>query len=97
MLTSIGVKNAKPKEKKYRLYDTGGLYVEVSPSGGKYWRFKYRFAGKEKRLALGTYPDLSLADARELHAQARRTLALGNDPVEVKRDAKRLVRRLSRR
>ena len=89
MLTSISVKNAKPLEKKYRLYDAGGLYLEVAPSGGKYWRFKYRFAGKEKRLALGTFPDLSLADARELLAQARRTLALGNDPIDVKRDTKR--------
>ena len=61
----------------------------VNPNGGRYWRFKYRYGGKEKLLALGAYPDLSLADARELHSQARRTLALGNDPSDVKKEAKR--------
>jgi integrase len=89
MLKDASVRNAKPKEKMYRLFDGGGLYLEVTPKGGKYWRFKYRVAGKEKRLALGVYPDLSLADARELHSQARRTLALGNDPSDVKKEAKR--------
>jgi len=89
MLKDASVRNAKPKEKMYRLFDGGGLYLEVTPKGGKYWRFKYRFAGKEKRLALGVYPDLSLADARELHTQARKALALGGDPGEVKREAKR--------
>lgn len=89
MLKDASVRNAKPKEKMYRLFDGGGLYLEVTPKGGKYWRFKYRFAGKEKRLALGVYPDLSLADARELHAQARKALALGDDPSEVKREVKR--------
>ncbi len=91
MLTGIVVKNAKPKLKMYRLYDNGGLYLEVTPKGGKYWRFKYRFAGKEKRLAFGIYPDLSLADARELLAQARNAVALGNDPSEIKRESKRQV------
>lgn len=89
MLKDASVRNAKPKEKMYRLFDGGGLYLEVTPKGGKYWRFKYRFAGKEKRLALGVYPDLSLADARELHAQARKALALGDDPGEVKKETKR--------
>lgn len=89
MLKDASVRNAKPKEKMYRLFDGGGLYLEVTPKGGKYWRFKYRFAGKEKRLALGVYPDLSLADARELHAQARKALALGDDPGEVKKETRR--------
>jgi integrase len=89
MLKDVNVRTAKPKEKAYKLSDSGGLYLEVSPKGAKYWRFKYRFAGKERKLALGVYPDISLADARELHAQARKALALGNDPGETKREVKR--------
>ncbi len=88
-LTDAKVRSAKPKEKAYKLTDGGGLYLLVNPNGGRYWRFKYRYGGKEKLLALGAYPDLSLADARELHSQARRTLALGNDPSDVKKEAKR--------
>lgn len=56
-----------------------------------WWRYKYRFGGKEKLLALGTYPNVGLADARERHTQARKTLATGNDPGETKKEAKRLV------
>ena len=56
-LTDTKIKNAKPQEKTYRLYDERGLYLEVSPKGGKWWRFKYRFRGKEKRVSLGTYTD----------------------------------------
>ena len=88
-LSDAKVRNAKPKEKAYKLTDNGGLYLLVNPNGGRYWRYKYRFGGKEKLLAFGSYPDLSLADARELHSQARRTLALGSDPGDVKREAKR--------
>ena len=62
--------------------DGGGLYLEVSPSGGKWWRLKYRFDGKEKRLSLGTYPDTSLADARGKREAARKLLAAGVDPGE---------------
>ena len=91
MLTDTAVRNAKPKEKMYRLFDGGGLYLEVLPSGGKYWRIKYRYAGTERRLALGVYPDVSLADAREHRAQARKILAAGNDPSEAKKEAKRQV------
>jgi len=89
VLKDINVRNAKPTKRAYRLFDGGGLYLEVTPSGGKYWRYKYRFAEKEKRLALGVYPDVSLAEARERHAQARKSLAAGNDPGEVKRAVKR--------
>lgn len=64
-LNDIAIRTAKPKEKSYKLSDGGGLYIEISPSGGKWWRYKYRFGGKEKRISLGTYPDTSLADARE--------------------------------
>ncbi|EAQ81490.1 tyrosine-type recombinase/integrase [Blastopirellula marina] len=90
-LTDAAVRNAKPREKPYKIFDAGGLFLWVQPSGGKWWRYKYRFAGKEKLLALGSYPDISLADARERHALARKVLASGNDPGEVKKDAKRLA------
>lgn len=88
-LTDVTIRKASPREKPYRLADGGGMYLEVSPSGGKYWRFKYRFAGKEKRLALGVYPDVPLAAAREKRDEARKTLAGGVDPGEAKKAAKR--------
>lgn len=78
-LTDIEVRKAKPTHKKARIYDGLGLYLEVAPAGGKWWRFKYRF-GKEKRLSLGTYPDVSLREARERRDAARRLLASGVDP-----------------
>jgi integrase len=90
-LTDIKVRNAKPAAKPYKLSDGGGLFVTVQPTGGKWWRYKYRFAGKEKLLALGAYPDVSLADARERHSQARKALAAGTDPGEAKKEAKRTV------
>ena len=71
-LTDTKVKNAKPGPKTIRLFDEKGLYLEVSPSGGKWWRFKYQFDGKEKLLSLGTYPDTSLKDARERRDEARK-------------------------
>jgi len=64
-LSDAAIRKAKPADKPLRLFDGGGLYLEISPSGSKLWRLKYRFAGKEKRLALGIYPDVSLAGARE--------------------------------
>ena len=91
MLKDITIRNAKPKDKMYRMFDGEGLYLEVLPTGGKYWRLKFRFAGKEKCLALGVYPEVGLADARERRAQARKVLAAGNDPGEAKREAKRLL------
>ena len=90
-ITDVKVRNAKPEAKPYKLSDGGGLFLLVQPTGGKWWRYKYRFAGKEKLLALGSYPDVSLAEARERHVQARKALAAGNDPNEVKKEAKRLV------
>jgi len=71
--------------------DGEGLFLLVTPSGSKYWRLKYFFAGKEKLLALGVYPDVTLSDARERRAQARKVLAGGNDPSEAKKEAKRLL------
>jgi hypothetical protein len=63
-LNDIAVKKAKPEAKPRKLSDGGGLYVLIHPNGGKYWQLDYRFAGKQKTLALGTYPEISLADAR---------------------------------
>ena len=87
-LTDTAVKNAKPKEKPYKLGDSGGLFLLVQPSGGKLWRFKYRIDGKEQKLGLGTYPDVSLATARIARDEARKQLAAGADPSFEKKRAK---------
>lgn len=81
-LTATSIRNARPGEKPQRLFDGGGLYLEVAPSGGKWWRLKYRFGGKEKRLSLGVYPEVSLKMARERRDEARRLLADAIDPGE---------------
>lgn len=81
-LTDTELRKAKPSEKTRRLFDSGGLYIEISPAGGKLWRLKYRFSGKEKRLALGIYPEVSLAEARKRREAARELLAGGIDPGE---------------
>lgn len=91
-LTDTAAKNAKPKEKPYRLADEKGMYLEVMPSGSKYWRLKYRYLGKEKRLALGVYPDVSLKQARDKRDEARKQIAAGNDPGQLKQVAKRAKR-----
>ena len=90
-LSDTAVRNAKPKLKPYKMSDGEGLFLLITPSGAKYWRLKYFFADKEKLLALGVYPDVTLADARERRAQARKVLAAGNDPGEAKKEAKRLL------
>jgi integrase len=84
-LTNTGVGKAKPGEKPFKLFDERGLFLLVTPPGGKLWRFKYRFAGKEKLLSLGAYPDVSLADARERREAARKRVAAGIDPSEERR------------
>lgn len=81
-LTDTAIRNAKAKAKLYKLFDERGLFLLVSPSGGKWWRLKYRFDGKEKLLSLGVYPDVSLKDARELRDEARKRLAKGIDPSQ---------------
>ena len=88
-LTDSACRNAKcPDGRAYQRYsDAGGLYLEVTKTGAKLWRWKYRFAGKEKRLALGQYSDVSLASARKGRDAARDLLAGGNDPSQAKRDA----------
>jgi integrase len=87
-LTDIATRSAKPKDKTFKLFDSGGLYLEVSTGGGKYWRWKYRFAGKEKRLAFGIYPDVSLKAARKRRDEARQKLADGIDPAEARKAEK---------
>src|SRR5574341_871287 len=82
MLTNVQIQKATPGEKPIRLFDGGGLYLEISPTGGKLWRFKYRFDAKEKRLALGKYPEISLANARKRREAARELIANGVDPSE---------------
>lgn len=89
-LTDTACKNARPREKSYKKADGGGLYLEVMPNGSRYWRLKYRFCGKEKRLACGVYPDTTLIAAREKRGVARTMLAGGIDPSSAKRD-KRLL------
>jgi integrase len=85
------IKHAKPTGKAYRLSDEKGLYLEVSPNGGKWWRLKYRFDGKEKRLSLGTYPEVGLKLARERRDEARKQLADGIDP-SIHRQATKATR-----
>lgn len=87
-LSELQVKNAKPAHKDVKLFDGGGLYLLVTPSGGKLWYFKYRFTGKEKKLALGAYPSVSLADARQRREDAKKLLVNGADPGEVKKAQK---------
>ena len=87
-LTNIAINKAKPTDKAYRLADSGGLYLQVTPAGAKCWRMKYRFLGKEKVLAIGQYPHVSLLDAREARDKAKKLLANGQDPGLVKQTNK---------
>lgn len=87
-LTETTADKAEPREKPYTLTDGHGLFLLVHPRGGKWWRQNYRFGGKRKTLALGVYPDISLADARMAREEARRLVRQGVDPANVKREAK---------
>lgn len=87
-LTDTAVRNAKPTSKAVKMYDEAGLYLQVTPSGGKWWRFKYRYLGKEKLLSLGTYPDVSLKAARAKRDDARKLLSNGSNPSAVKQTQK---------
>lgn len=84
-ITDMKVQKAKPQEKPVSLFDGGGLYLLITPSGGKLWRFKYRFNNKENKLAFGSYPEVSLVDARKRRDEARQQLAQGIDPRAVKK------------
>ena len=87
-LSEIKIRTAKPKDKPYKISDVDGLYLLVTENGGKWWRFKYRFDGKEKLLSLGTYPEISLADARQRRDEARKQVAKGIDPGAVRKAMK---------
>lgn len=91
-LTDVKIKSAKPAVKPYKLYDERGLFLIVTPMGGRWWRFKYRFDDKEKMLSLGVYPDIGLKDARNRRDEARKLLAHFIDPG-VQRKAQKLTRR----
>jgi hypothetical protein len=84
-LTATAAKEAKPKDKSYKLSDEKGMFLLINPNGSKYWRFKYRFGGKEKALALGVYPEVSLAEARDRRSDARTLLRDDIDPGAAKR------------
>lgn len=87
-LSNLKCQKATPRTKPYRIPDSGGLALLVTPEGGKLWRWRYRFAGKMKQMAFGKYPDVSLADARAQHAQARQLLANGVDPMALRKEVK---------
>jgi integrase len=88
-LNDTSCRNAKPKKKPYKLFDGGGLYLHVQADGTRYWRQKYYFLGKEKLAAHGTYPSVSLADARESRERLKKFLAAGKDPSTVKKEDRR--------
>ena len=94
-LSDIQCKSAKSKEKPYKIGDGGGMYLEVMPNGSKYWRLKYRVKTdgkwKEKRLAIGVYPEITLKQARERRDEARRLLDEGRDPSFEKKKRKAMV------
>ena len=88
MLTELECKNFEAKEKNYKKFDGGGMFLLIKPDGSKYWRLKYNYAGKEKLLALGVYPEVSLKDARKKRDEYKRQLKEGFDPVQKKRQEK---------
>jgi integrase len=87
-LSDASIRNAKAGPKPVKLSDGGGLFLLLNPNGSRLWRLKYRFAGKEKLMAFGAYPDISLKDARESRDDARRQLAAGHDPGEARKASK---------
>ena len=91
-LSDITVRSAKPREKEYKLSDSGGLYLLITPAGGKLWRLKFRVDGREKKLAIGAYPAIGLSDARKRRDDARELIATGADPSREKQQAKHRAR-----
>ena len=93
-ITDRAAKNAKPLERPYKLFDSEGLYLLVQPDGGKYWRLKYRFAGREKLLSLGVYPTVSVKQARDRRARAKVSLGEGRDP-SAERQAEKQTQKIA--
>ena len=92
-LTDARIRNAKPREKLYKLFDGDGLYIEVTPSGSRIWRFKFRQAnGKDNLLTFGPYPEITLQHAREKRLETRRLILQGIDPGKHRDDAKRRLK-----
>jgi Arm DNA-binding domain len=98
MLADVEIRDAKPRTKPYKVSDEKGLYLYITSKSARYskgcrsWRYHYRLAGKRKTHVYGHCPDITLAEARELHAEARRLVARGVDPMDLKRKAKKLAR-----
>lgn len=91
MLTAVQIKSAKPAAKAYKLADSGGLFLLVTPGGKKYWRYKFRIGGVEGLDALGAFPEVSLAEARQAHAESRRSVAQGINPVQARNARKQAL------
>ena len=87
-LTDTACKNAKAQQKPYKKADSNGLYLHVMPNGSKYWRLKYRHLGKEKVLALGVYPQTTLAEARDMRDHAQKLVNAGQDPAQLRKQEK---------
>lgn len=91
MLTRLQIESVRPPTKTKRLFDGRGLYIEFAPSGGRWWRLKYRFAGKEKRISLGVYPDVGIKEARDKREAARKQIAAGIDPGRQRKAEERTL------
>lgn len=85
-LVNIHIKETKPRDKDYKLYDGGGMYLLVKKNGSKYWRMDYRFRGKRKTISLGVYPQVSLKDAREKLRLAKMQLSEDQDPSATRKE-----------
>ncbi len=96
MLTDSAIRSLKRSDRSRKLSDAGGLHLLVTPNGGRYWRYSYRFKGKQKTLALGTYPEVSLAKARARHQQARQLLAEDIDPAQHKQASEKTFEDVAR-
>jgi len=93
-LTDKEIRAAKPKEKEYKLFDGGGLYLSITPKGKKWWRLKYRFNGKEKRISLGVYPTVSLTAARSQREELKKQIIAGIDPSEERKAQKEAAKQI---
>ena len=92
-LTDTAIRSAKPEKKTRKLFDGEGLYLEIAPSGGKWWRLKYRFEGKEKRISLGVYPAIGLKEARKRRDNAKEQIATGIGPKREQKSRQGLCAR----